>query len=139
MKYKTAIIMVVTTAFLAVGLGASGLVGESLYRSIQPLRDLVRPVIDEVRGRKSIQEQLDQYTERRLTPAFQRAGVSYPPAEVVFAAFKDDDRLELYARDEGGSWTFIKPYPVRAASGTLGPKLREGDRQVPDVESKRVE
>lgn len=68
----------------------------------------------------------------RLRPAFDAAGVAYPPARVVLAAFKDEKRLELYAAGEGGALRLIRSYSVQAASGKLGPKLREADRQVPE-------
>jgi hypothetical protein len=71
---------------------------------------------------------------RRLGSAFQERGLDWPfEGEVALLAFKDQRVLQVYARPEGGSeWRFIKQYPVMAASGLLGPKLREGDRQVPE-------
>jgi len=46
-------------------------------------------------------------------------------------AFKDVKRLELWARD-GSEWRHVRDYPIRGASGDLGPKLQEGDGQVPE-------
>ncbi len=80
-------------------------------------------------------ERLRQFAtpvRERLEPAFAKAGVSYPPERLVLAGFKAEKRLELYAAAKGGALRFIKSYPVQAASGTSGPKLREGDRQVPE-------
>src|SRR5690606_33287906 len=34
--------------------------------------------------------------------------------------------------DAHGAWVAVHQYPVLAASGQAGPKLREGDRQVPE-------
>jgi hypothetical protein len=69
----------------------------------------------------------------RVREAFESAGVAYPPRELALLAFKDIRHLEMYARDSGTArWTFIKDYRVLGASGTLGPKLVEGDRQVPE-------
>ncbi len=68
----------------------------------------------------------------RLAPDFERAGVPYPPAQVVLVGLKHEKRLELYAAGEEGPMRFIRSYPVKAASGLSGPKLREGDRQVPE-------
>ena len=39
--------------------------------------------------------------------------------------------LELWA-SQNGNWRFIKQYSINGASGAPGPKLREGDRQVPE-------
>ena len=69
---------------------------------------------------------------RRLAAKFTSAKAAWPPAEVGLVAIKDQKVLELHARAPGGAWTFIHRYPVLAASGTSGPKLRHGDHQVPE-------
>jgi murein L,D-transpeptidase YafK len=69
--------------------------------------------------------------EARLLPYFQRAGISYPPREVALLVFKQEKKLELWASN-GYVWRLIKIYPILAASGGPGPKLREGDDQVPE-------
>jgi murein L,D-transpeptidase YafK len=69
--------------------------------------------------------------EQRLTPYFRLAGVPYPPAAVAFLGFKAEKRLEVWARHQD-AWVFIRAYMIEAASGTSGPKLREGDAQVPE-------
>lgn len=69
---------------------------------------------------------------KRLQIRFSEAGVAYPPRDVRIVAFKAEKRLELYARDGEGGWKLVKAFPVLAASGVAGPKLREGDSQVPE-------
>ena len=69
--------------------------------------------------------------EARLASQFASRGVAYPPEAVSLVALKAEGRLELWAR-AGVGWTFVRSYLVRAASGRLGPKLREGDHQVPE-------
>ena len=71
------------------------------------------------------------YATGRLTPYFAKARVSYPPREVIFIALKQEMKLELWARGSG-EFRFIRNYPIQAASGVAGPKLRKGDRQVPE-------
>ncbi len=68
----------------------------------------------------------------RLRPDFERAGVAYPPARLVMVAFKAEKRLELYGPDATGRLTRVRSYPILAASGGPGLKLREGDEQVPE-------
>jgi hypothetical protein len=68
----------------------------------------------------------------RLGPSFARAGISWPPARVVLAAIKSERVLYAYAAAAGGDLAFLRSYPILGASGVLGPKLREGDRQVPE-------
>lgn len=54
-------------------------------------------------------------------------------AEVVLIGIKDERRLELWVRRRGENAARLQAdYPVLAASGVAGPKLREGDRQVPE-------
>lgn len=69
----------------------------------------------------------------RVQPAFNAAGLAWPPRELAYLAFKDAGTLEVHGRDGAGQpWRYVKRYDVLAASGTLGPKLAEGDGQVPE-------
>ncbi len=69
--------------------------------------------------------------EAKLRPAFEEAGLTYPPNQVALLAFKNEKNLELWAKDHD-EWKFVKSFPILAASGVAGPKLRQGDRQVPE-------
>jgi murein L,D-transpeptidase YafK len=69
--------------------------------------------------------------EARLAARFAAREVAYPPRAVTLVALKSEARLELWA-DAAEGWRFVRSYLVRAASGRLGPKLREGDHQVPE-------
>lgn len=71
------------------------------------------------------------YAARKMKPYFAKAKVAYPPREVVLLALKEEKKLEVWARGEGG-YRFIRDYDIQAASGVAGPKLRQGDRQVPE-------
>ena len=62
---------------------------------------------------------------------FTKAKVSYPPREVTLIALKQEKKLELWARDNG-EFRFIRDYYILASSGVAGPKLRQGDKQVPE-------
>lgn len=70
--------------------------------------------------------------EQRLSRVFHEHGLAYPPRAVTLIALKNEGRLELWADGGSGSWTFVRAYLVRATSGRLGPKLRQGDHQVPE-------
>ena len=85
-------------------------------------------------GQSTLEDFLQSYSAyatRRLTPYFAKAKVSYPPREVIFIALKQEMKLELWARGSG-EFRFIRDYHIKAASGVGGPKLRQGDRQVPE-------
>lgn len=60
-----------------------------------------------------------------------RTGSSYPPQRLRLVGLKEERALEVWA-PVGGRWSRLKSYPVLAASGGPGPKLREGDGQVPE-------
>jgi len=89
----------------------------------------------EAQGPFKVADRLAQFGDRakaRLAPHFMAADVPFPPEAVTLLAFKDARRAELYARGGGKPWTFVRAYPLLAASGGLGPKLRQGDEQVPE-------
>lgn len=86
-------------------------------------------------GRETIASRLAQYgpaARGRLLPFFEDAGVAYPPKRLVFAFFKSAQMLEVYAANTTGTLKFIREFRVVKSSGKMGPKLREGDRQVPE-------
>jgi hypothetical protein len=86
------------------------------------------------KGARSVDDALFSfapYALDSLKPYFMKAGVSYPPREIVLIAIKDEKKMELWARDQG-KYTFIREYTIKAASGMRGPKLKQGDRQVPE-------
>lgn len=72
----------------------------------------------------------------RVRPALERdlktAGLEFG-APVFIRAFKQERLLELYVQNRAsGKFELFRSYPIAAASGTLGPKLTEGDGQVPE-------
>lgn len=83
---------------------------------------------------KSVDDVMEQYrekVERRLIPRFRFANVEWPPQAVSLVTFKDTRLMELWVQDKE-RWVHIKDYRVKGMSGHAGPKLREGDRQVPE-------
>ncbi|WP_432459076.1 L,D-transpeptidase family protein [Agarivorans sp. QJM3NY_25] len=85
-------------------------------------------------GKRSISQAIKAYHNdslKRLLPLFIAAKVDYPPQKITLLASKRSRRLELWA-DSGEGYHFIHTYWIRHASGTAGPKLREGDLQVPE-------
>jgi len=58
--------------------------------------------------------------------------VSYTPKKITLIGIKDKKILEVWALDQKSAWHLVHTYPILAASGKLGPKLNEGDLQVPE-------
>jgi murein L,D-transpeptidase YafK len=80
---------------------------------------------------EEILDHLSIRVERRMKVRFDHAGVEYPPQRIQLIALKERRRLELWAYQHD-EWHFIHDYAIFAASGDVGPKLREGDKQVPE-------
>lgn len=51
---------------------------------------------------------------------------------ILIRAYKKESELEIWKRGSNGKYALLKTYPVCRWSGQLGPKTREGDRQVPE-------
>jgi hypothetical protein len=77
-------------------------------------------------------EQIGPRARRRWQRWFEKAGVSYPARSVVLVGFKREKQLEVYAGPSRSRLSFVRRIWMTAASGGPGPKLREGDRQVPE-------
>lgn len=72
------------------------------------------------------------YAVGQLQPYFEKAGVKYPPKALTLVGLKEEKKLEIWAQGEKGRFHFIRDYDIKAASGKKGPKLRQGDKQVPE-------
>jgi murein L,D-transpeptidase YafK len=86
-------------------------------------------------AKATVPDRLRQYengARERLEAALRAKGFSYPLKGFTLLAIKDASVLQLFAHDSDGRAVHIKDYPVLANSGKLGPKLRDGDRQIPE-------
>jgi|SRR5215212_243207 len=93
-------------------------------------RGLWYPLLLRIRGPRTVAEAVAQYgpaARARLKPHFVRAGIAYPPKQLALLVFKRENRVAVWADRH-----FIRSYPILAASGHAGPKLRQGDYQVPE-------
>lgn len=87
------------------------------------------------KGRATVGDRLTELgeaTRTRLKPHFEAQGVDYPPAHITFVGLKKERELELWAGSQKGDQRLICRYPVIGMSGQLGPKMLEGDHQVPE-------
>ena len=95
----------------------------------------ISPVAMRFTTAKSVAQRLAQFGDAaraRWKPGFAQARMSYPPPAVKFVALKSEKILEVYAVDKSGRAHWIRSFPILAASGVPGPKLQEGDGQVPE-------
>jgi hypothetical protein len=94
-----------------------------------------RPQPPPLSGLPTIADRVAQYgpgVRARLAPYFRAARVPYPPTRFVLLGLKQERELQLFAAGPDQPLAFVRTYPIYGASGGLGPKLREGDRQVPE-------
>lgn len=69
----------------------------------------------------------------RLGVHFKKAGLSYPPQKLILIGLKDEESMLIYAREKENSPAVkVVESPILGTSGTTGPKLEEGDYQMPE-------
>jgi len=74
-----------------------------------------------------------QEKEMLIKQSLKQANLPYPPNEIYIRIFKTEQVLELWVRNQvSDTFQIFKEYKICASSGELGPKRREGDRQVPE-------
>jgi hypothetical protein len=100
------------------------------------LEDLRTPVVQRFTGQRTVADVLRDAgpeADARLAPYMAEAGLSYPLEGVTVLVLKQERRLELWGRaTPQASWRHVRDYPILGASGNPGPKLRQGDLQVPE-------
>jgi len=92
------------------------------------------PVITKIKGKETIESTIEKYqgsAYERLQVNFAKVGIKEFPKEILLVAFKEEQQLLVYCKDVHGV-KLIKAYPFTAFSGELGPKLKEGDLQIPE-------
>ena len=111
-----------TVLLSLLGLVAAALVGLRGARTV--LARTLTEALEEVRGPAA---------ERLAARGLDLDELRENAAEIVLIGIKDEKRLELWVRRRGEAAAQLEAdYPVLAASGVAGPKLREGDHQVPE-------
>jgi len=98
-------------------------------------RHYVEAGIARIKGNVTVTERIEQFgqaVQGRLASDFQEAGVDWPAKKITFIGLKEEKQLEVWVAGGDGQYRFLKTYPILAASGKAGPKLKEGDKQVPE-------
>ena len=68
-----------------------------------------------------------------VADTFRAAGAAWPPRALLLRGFKREGQVELWARSRNDERLVrVEVFAVCLASGGLGPKVREGDLQVPE-------
>lgn len=98
-------------------------------------RSVYMPIVNKIKGSETVESRISAIQGdvwNRLENNLNLAGykMNYPK-EIILAAFKEERVLQVYSKDYNGI-KLIKEYPFTAFSGELGPKLKEGDKQIPE-------
>ena len=67
----------------------------------------------------------------RMTALMQEKGVA-PSSAVLIRTYKKEAEFEIWKMRSDGRYVHFKTFPMCRWSGQLGPKMAEGDRQVPE-------
>lgn len=97
-------------------------------------RSLWFPYYLKMKGKETIDSRVDALKDKvfnNLISDFNRIGIETFPEEISILAFKEEKILEVYAKLEN-RWILLKTYGYTNFSGELGPKLKEGDKQIPE-------
>jgi murein L,D-transpeptidase YafK len=70
-------------------------------------------------------------TQSILEDLCKSQGLNFPPKHLFLRAFKEEKVLEVWGNDSS-DWKLIKKYPICIVPGKLGPKIKQGDKQVPE-------
>lgn len=97
-------------------------------------RSIYIPVLNKMSDKEtvhSIQEELTTDVLDRLRNDLNQIGLKTLPDSISILAFKEEEILEVWAQVDDNN-RLLKSYPFSANSGMLGPKLKEGDKQIPE-------
>ena len=107
------------------------LIGGYLLRAQDPA-----PFVAETCDSSPTTEERVKQAAKRVQPGLERdlAAKNLHFGDPVFLrAFKEERQLELWVRQRAsGKYELFRTWEIAATSGTLGPKLAEGDGQVPE-------
>lgn len=91
------------------------------------------PEKQEYRTVESVVELYQKRVLLNLKEDLEEHDLNFENLQLSLLAFKEDRILEVYGRnDEAQSWEKFKTYDFTAFSGYSGPKLKQGDRQIPE-------
>ena len=107
---------------LVIGLGVSDRLGIG--------RRLWYPTLLAMTGTRTHEQVIGNLGRTRRAALAEALAAPYPPANLTLVGLKAERRLEVWTESATG-WTRLRDYAVLAASGGPGPKMREGDLQVP--------
>ncbi len=78
-------------------------------------------------------QEAKELTDQQLKKEFEEKGLVYPPKQLLLQVFKSEAKLEVWVQgDSTSKLQLFKVYDICDMSGTVGPKRKMGDQQVPE-------
>lgn len=71
-------------------------------------------------------------TKSQINEKLTALGLSPDLVKVYLRAFKKEEILEVWVGEDSSPYQKYDSYPFCTSSGTLGPKRKEGDKQIPE-------
>jgi len=99
-----------------------------------PLKATARAVLGKAKGQRTTAEVIAAL-EPTIAGRFAKVEELTDGRDLAILAFKEEQVVQLYKNvgsKKAASWTFVKSWPFTATCGQSGPKLKEGDRQIPE-------
>lgn len=98
-------------------------------------RSVYMPIINKIKGSEtveSISKKIQPSVKDRLRDELSATGYENEfPDEIILVGLKKERILQVYAK-KGNNIHFLKEYHFTGFSGKIGPKLKEGDKQIPE-------
>ncbi|MCO5248465.1 MAG: hypothetical protein M9887_05925 [Chitinophagales bacterium] len=104
---------------------------KSLVLLLLTMGILKSPNIQTLRNDFPRVEKAAQNTQAQLKKLCAEKGLTLPLDKIFIRALKEEGVLEIWGAN-GGNFQLVTAYVICASSGHLGPKVRQGDRQVPE-------
>lgn len=92
------------------------------------------PVLHKIKGKETIESvliKLENDVLQRVQREIVALDLDSLPNEIILVGLKEEQTLQVYAKTKVG-YKLFKSYPFTAYSGQIGPKLRKGDKQIPE-------
>lgn len=110
-----------------VGIGALGVVVGAIFQGMSPsdLYRISQMVVQQWMNRKTVEDRMENIESKHpeLVDAANAIG-----SELTILVFKHERSIEMHAK----GWARPRIYKMQGFSGVLGPKLMEGDGQIPE-------
>lgn len=95
-------------------------------------RPVMAPFVQEQLQFSRVREARDEAGDR-IERMFRERNINYPASQIFIRVFKQERELELWVLPETGTrFQLLQTYPICKLAGRLGPKKKQGDRQVPE-------